>query len=344
MSEFHNKADSQGVFVISLDFELFWGLRDARTLEEYGENILGVRKAIPSLLDYFVENKIHATWAVVGFLFFDSKKDLVASLPSLRPTSTDAKLDPYGHIQDIGEGELDDPYHYGPSLINKIAESPFQEIGTHTFAHFTRWGDGRDEKILVEDLEAAKRAAARMGLELKSLVFPRNHFNESCLSACRKVGIESFRGNKDLFEWGPMKTLDVNHMINRGKRLFDTYFPFANSRTFDLKSVSESRPYNIPHTRFLKPYSRRLRFLEPLKIRKIKSDLSCAARKGSIYHIYFHPHNFGVNQKENMDMFKDIAEHFSGLREKYGMKSMNMMEVAKSAGDYANKKACTAGG
>ena len=47
--------------------------------------------------------------------------------------------------------------------------------------------------------------------------------------ACEEAGIESFRGNKDIFEWGPMKTLDVNHLINRGKRLFDAYFPFANA-------------------------------------------------------------------------------------------------------------------
>jgi hypothetical protein len=32
-----------GAFVISLDFELFWGVRDKRTISGYGPNILGVR-------------------------------------------------------------------------------------------------------------------------------------------------------------------------------------------------------------------------------------------------------------------------------------------------------------
>ena len=337
MSQFLNRTDSPGVFVISLDFELFWGIWDVKTLSEYRENIFGARKIIPSLLDCLVENKIHATWATVGLLFFDSKKDLVASLPSLKPSGIEARLDPYEHMLEIGECESEDPYHYGLSLIKKIAESPFQEIGTHTFSHFTRWGDEQDEKILIEDLKAAKRAAARIGLDLKSLVFPWNYFNESCISACFKAGVESFRGSKDIFDWGPMKNLSANHLVNKVKRTLESYLPFSNSHTFDLKSVSKSFPYNIPHSRFLKPYSRRLRFLEPLKIQKIKSDLNYAARTGSIYHMYFHPHNFGVNQEKNMGMFKVIAEHFAELSEKYGMKSMNMMEVANSAKNYASR-------
>ena len=31
-----------GKFVISLDFELMWGVRDIETVESYGENLRGV--------------------------------------------------------------------------------------------------------------------------------------------------------------------------------------------------------------------------------------------------------------------------------------------------------------
>jgi hypothetical protein len=37
-------------FTISLDFELFWGMRDITTLKDYGSNILGGREAIPKIL------------------------------------------------------------------------------------------------------------------------------------------------------------------------------------------------------------------------------------------------------------------------------------------------------
>jgi hypothetical protein len=36
------RAVQYGALVISLDFELLWGVRDKRTIADYGPNILGV--------------------------------------------------------------------------------------------------------------------------------------------------------------------------------------------------------------------------------------------------------------------------------------------------------------
>ena len=65
---------NKGIFTISLDFELFWGVRDHRTLEDYGENVRNVHKIVPGLLALFDKYDIHCTWATVGFLFFADKK------------------------------------------------------------------------------------------------------------------------------------------------------------------------------------------------------------------------------------------------------------------------------
>ncbi|RME25825.1 MAG: hypothetical protein D6798_08055, partial [Deltaproteobacteria bacterium] len=54
-----------GALVVSLDFELFWGMRDKVSLQRYRRQILGGRAAIPRLLDLFVAHGIHATWATV---------------------------------------------------------------------------------------------------------------------------------------------------------------------------------------------------------------------------------------------------------------------------------------
>ena len=48
--------------VISLDFELFWGVRDVATLENYGRNLLGARSVVPALLKLFHQYQVHATW------------------------------------------------------------------------------------------------------------------------------------------------------------------------------------------------------------------------------------------------------------------------------------------
>ena len=50
---------NNGSFIISLDFELFWGVRDNHTLENYGENILGAKNALLSILTIFEKYGIH---------------------------------------------------------------------------------------------------------------------------------------------------------------------------------------------------------------------------------------------------------------------------------------------
>src|SRR6516165_1703040 len=62
-----------GNFVISLDFELLWGMRDVATRASYGANVLGARKAIPAMLDLFHRCSIRATLAIVGLLLCESK-------------------------------------------------------------------------------------------------------------------------------------------------------------------------------------------------------------------------------------------------------------------------------
>jgi hypothetical protein len=59
-------------FLISLDFELMWGVRDHRSIATYGKNILGVREAIPAMLAMFTKYRVKATWATVGMLLFDN--------------------------------------------------------------------------------------------------------------------------------------------------------------------------------------------------------------------------------------------------------------------------------
>ena len=76
-----------GELVISLDFELLWGVRDHATRDSYGANVLRGREAIPRILDLFEHYGIAATWATVGLLMAESRDELLASLPpeELRP-------------------------------------------------------------------------------------------------------------------------------------------------------------------------------------------------------------------------------------------------------------------
>ena len=108
---------SKGIFTISLDFELFWGVRDHRTLESYGENIRNVHHVVPRLLKLFSKYNVHCTWATVGFLFFNEKKEMISYLPAERPIYKKKEYDPYPISE---QNELEKIYHFAPALIEQI--------------------------------------------------------------------------------------------------------------------------------------------------------------------------------------------------------------------------------
>jgi hypothetical protein len=91
----------------------------------------------------------------------------------------------------------------------------------------------------------------------------------------------------------------------------------------------EAPMLNIPSGRFLCPYIGKLWWLEPLRLRRIKSEMTFAARQGQGYHLWWHPHNFGVNLKENLTFLRRVLDHFRSLRNSWGMQSVNMVELSR---------------
>lgn len=124
-----------GTLIISLDFELFWGMLDVCPLEKYQDHVLGGRKAIPGLLALFQKYGVHATWATVGYLFARSAQEAASFFPEegLRPAYDDPALNSYAEFSKIGETEADAPCFFAPSLIELVAGTPGQEIGSHLF-------------------------------------------------------------------------------------------------------------------------------------------------------------------------------------------------------------------
>src|SRR5271170_2820266 len=88
-------ARNSGGLVISLDFELHWGVRDHRTVDQYRQNLLGVRQAVPAMLDLFARYGLHATWATVGFLFCRNIEELTSAIPDELPRYRESCLNPY---------------------------------------------------------------------------------------------------------------------------------------------------------------------------------------------------------------------------------------------------------
>lgn len=317
-----------GKFIISLDFEIYWGVRDFIKLQDYKNNLEGVKKAIPLFLEIFKRYEINATFASVGFLFFYTKKELVGNLPEKIPKYSNKQLSPYtDHFQSVGENENSDPFHLAGSVVQQIKLSG-QEIGSHSFSHYYCLEKGQSIEDFREDIIAAKRIAAKYEIDLKSFVFPRNQFNEDYINVCKEMGFTSFRGNEKSWLFSS-KTYGFMMKLRRPFRLLDSYINLSGFNCYSSDDMKRYQIINIPSSRFLRPYSKSLTAFENLRLKRITDSMSYAAKNGLTYHLWWHPHNFGNNISENFSFLEKILIHYKKLNEEYNFESVNMQQLAK---------------
>ncbi len=317
-----------GTFVVSLDLELNWGMHDVLPLEVYGDNILGGRQAIPEMLQLFKTYEIHATWAAVGMLSFETKEGLKKHIPNSIPSYTNEKLSAYNHFEEIGDNEEEDPYHYGLSLIGKVMETPHQELASHTFSHFYCLEEGQTIQQFESDLKEDVKVKESLGVTIHSIVFPRNQMSLHYLNSCKKMGIRCYRGNEQSWFYRAESVKHKQSTLKRIMRIMDAYLNISGHNTYPMEYVKTEPLYNIPSSRFLRPYSVRLSMLEQLRMKRIKDSMTEAAKEGKVYHLWWHPHNFGRNISENLAFLEEILVHYKHLHAKYHMNSMNMGEIS----------------
>jgi hypothetical protein len=317
----------ESLFIISLDFELMWGVRDKRTIETYGNNIRGVRQVIPSLLELFEKYQVRASFATVGFLFARNKQELLSFQPEDKPSYSLSKYSPYenNYFSSIGQSEQDDIYHFAESLIKLIQQYPHQEIASHTFSHYYCL-ENASLASFEQDLLAAKAIAATYGIELKSIVFPRNQYTPGHIDICKKLDFISYRGNPSSVLYEPTKNEEQSKFVRAG-RLADTYINLTGHKSFVPQN--EEGIVNIPASSFLRPFSSKLKWAEASRLRRIKNSMTHAAKNKEAYHLWWHPHNFGVNLQENLAFLEEILKHFQLLHKEYGMESKTMRSIAE---------------
>jgi hypothetical protein len=69
--------------------------------------------------------------------------------------------------------------------------------------------------------------------------------------------------------------------------------------------------------------------LEPLKLRRIKKQMLHAAKHDLYFHLWWHPHNIGVNTAYHLKQLEEIFSYYKELQITYDMRSLNMGELAE---------------
>ncbi len=322
-------VDMPGALVISLDFELMWGVRDLpNALSHYPKRFAFSRQMVPRVLELFSAYEIAATWAVVGFLFAETRSQLQRHSPRLRPQYREVSLDPYTQV--IGETETEDPLHFGSDLISKILQHQRQEIATHTFSHYYCLAEGQTGETFSSDLDSAVKIAGEYGVTPRSIVFPRNQHNPEYDRILVEKGILAYRGN----QLHPAHVVDGKETLLQ-RRLFRLFDSFLNLSGPGLTSwdriVEDSGLCNVPASRYFRHCGGVLNLLSPFQVRRVCKSMLTAARERKVFHLWWHTHDFEFGPRHSLEGLEEVLKCFSRLREQHSMLSLNMLEVSQLA-------------
>ncbi|MEZ4238043.1 MAG: hypothetical protein R3F59_18235 [Myxococcota bacterium] len=260
----------------------------------------------------------------MGALCAADRDELEAHLPAVRPRYADPALDPYAELPQLGRSEEDDPFHYAPSLVAQIAATPGQEVGTHTFAHVYGLEPGATLEAFVSDLGAANAILARRGVTPRAIVFPRNQYGADHVRALPGLGIVAFRGGGRGWMVQP-RAASAETRLRRAARLADSYLPLVGD-TVRPRRWPDAAVVDVPASRFWRPHDRRA--LDAWRRARIERSMTHAARTGADFHLWWHPHNLGLDRPQNLSLLSRILDHFARLQRDYGFASAHMSDRA----------------
>lgn len=308
--------------VISLDFELFWGVSDSRTIKGYSSNIEGVWEAVPKMLELFRQYDVRVTWATVGMLMCRDYTQWCDIRPAKLPTYRRLSCSNYK----LGEIVKENPkLFFARPLVEKILDVEGQELASHTYSHFFCGEEGVTPLQFAADLACANDIASEMNVTFRSIVLPRNQVKPEFLEELPKAGIHVYRGNPDhwLYRDGHFTPGGI---AGRAVRFADAWLPVTGNHVAHKMQVDEL--VNVPASLFLRPWPRRFSSMELLRIHRLKNSMTSAAKTGGICHLWWHPHNFGVNLKKNLAVLEELLKHYHYLKVSYGMHSINMGDMS----------------
>ncbi|MFF0308474.1 polysaccharide deacetylase family protein [Streptosporangium sp. NPDC004379] len=275
---------------MSIDTEFAWGV-DPSGLSRYSRFFDEEPRTVRRLIDLLDEYLIPATWAVVGRLL----------------------LEPDGERRRTPES-----WYHAPYILDWIlgARAP-HEIGTHTFSHLHTGNPSVTREEWVSDLETAVRTARELGVDIRSIVYPRNQV--AYTEILPDFGIIAYRGVEKTWYGSGRGGL---HFLDRALGVASPTYSPSGLREGD-------RLVNIPASQFLMGDNGVRRMIPPSsRIRQARLALDRAARRGEIYHLWFHPFNLGGGGRM-FQTLERILRDVAARRERGELTVVTMGEAAR---------------
>ncbi len=312
-----------GVFTLSLDFELVWGSRDLAPdpTELVRQSIVTRQAVFGPLLDSLLSTGIRATWATVGHLFLDRAE------PGNGPLHSD--LEPPHHawhprpwFEGVPAGtESSEPAWYGRSLVQRLVAAG-QEVGSHSFSHPIFGDEGCSRQAADQDLARCVAEARKLGIALRSFVFPRNQPGHVDLLA--RHGFRCWRPPE------PSSLARLPKSVGRLGHLAQV--ALARTPPTVLPTRDAHGLWCVPGSAVFLP-THGVRRLIPMRQRVARCirGIDAAAAQRRIFHLYTHPINLADRPEACLSAFQEIFEHAARLRDAGRLDILSMDEVADRA-------------
>lgn len=310
-------------FVLSLDFELAWGMRDLLGDGAQQRECMMTREVVvPELLKLFERYDVPASWCTVGQLF-DSE------IPDPAPKYFEQfKAPSHAWMQrpwfdGVPSGTEDEiPDYLCPSILRDIQKvRPRQEIGSHGFSHAIFGDAGCGRECAESELQASIDRAEKIGVRMTSMVFPRNRCGHRDL--LKSHGFLCYRGEgrSILPRHWPHSAHKLAHLV----AVFTQRFVYPVSPKKDEYGL-----WDIPSSMMLFP-AHGLRKYVPMSFRvnRAKRGLDAAVRENKVFHLWFHPINLAYETERLLGAMEEILQYAASLREQGKLKFRSMGDLAR---------------
>lgn len=273
--------------IISIDFELDWGYRD----QDNPLSVDEISKGLDSLIALLNKHQIKSTWAIVGQLFTNNRKE------------------------DNSKRQLQ-------WITRNLKENDLIEIASHTYNHI--FFEELSKELIEEDFTLMKNIAKDNARDFKSIVFPRNQYSTANLYLIKKNSYTHYRSVLEKWYLKTNKYSKENKIKRNLIRIFDM-LPFNRDAIVgsqnELISISDSRFFRFFPPSFLG------KIISKIYLIVLMYELRQCIKRGNLYHIWFHPHNIikKPNGLKELDLF---LKYFKKLKiEKNQISSYKFTEI-----------------
>ena len=312
----------EGIFTLSLDTELAWGMvHNAAMLVNYEKPLRNVRGAVDGIIRLLDEYQIPATWAMVGALLMDEP-----AVPHELVTSATRDLGPEIREQYFKLLKQRDIW-CGRDIFEKIksAKTP-HEIGSHGFHHLIMDGGQVTREEAAAEFIRGKEILEQLGENPASYVFPANAIDY--LDELSAAGFLAYRGLEPDRYRGPGETMRKVYKTLEGM--------LALTPEVVTPAAAGKNLVDIPASMFFRPMGKFRRHI-PLKtwVAIARKGVRRAADEKAIFHLWFHPHDVASGK----NLLVGLGEVFERVQEERVAGRLKVMTMGQVAARFSSHPA-----